>query len=249
MKVIVLGSGTGVICLERGSPGYLLKTNKNLFLIDSGAGTLTRILQAGYTLNQIDALFYTHIHPDHVTDLVPFLFASKYGTNSRRKKLTIVGGSGFKKFFNDLSKTYQGWLIPKKYELIIKEMRGSQFKIGSVFVKTCQPQHIAESVSFRFEERGKSVVFSGDTDFSENLIQLSKDVNLLILECSFPDSMKVKGHLTPTQAAHLAQKASPKQLVLSHFYPPSDRINILKIVRKIYSGKVVLAKDGLEIKV
>ncbi len=249
MKLIVLGSGTGVIRLERGSPGYLLKTKKNLFLIDSGAGTLTRILQSGYALNQIDALFYTHIHPDHVTDLVPFLFASKYGIKSRRKKLTVVGGPGFKKFFNDLSKTYRGWLIPEKYELIIEERKNSQFKIGSVLVKTCQPQHIAESVSFRFEENRKSVVFSGDTDFSKDLIQLSRDANLLVLECSFPDSMKVKGHLTPTEAGHLAQKASPKQLLLSHFYPPCDGINILKIAQKIYSGKVVLARDGLEIRV
>lgn len=248
MKLIVLGSGTGVIRLDRGSPGYLLKSKRHLFLIESGAGTLTRILQAGFKLNDIDAIFYTHIHPDHVTDLVPFLFASKYGVNLRRKKLTVVGGPGFKRFFKDLSKAYRGWLIPKKYSLVIQEMGEGKLKIGDVRILASKPNHIPESVSFRFEENRRCVVFSGDTDFSGRLIDLAQDADLLVLECSFPNQMKVRGHLVPSEAGLVASLSHAKKLLLTHFYPPCDAQDILKTVRPLYQGKVTLAKDGMEIK-
>jgi ribonuclease BN (tRNA processing enzyme) len=249
VELIILGSGTGVISLKRGSPGFLLRTEQNLFLTDSGPGTLTRILQSGFELNDIDAIFYTHIHPDHVTDLVPFLFASKYGAQKRKKKLTLVGGPGFKKFFHSLSKTYRGWLVTKSYPLDLREVGESNFTFNDIAIRTCRTNHISESIAIRFENEKGSVVFSGDTDFSENLVVLAKGADVFILECSFPDSMKVKGHLVPRDAARLAKLANPKKLVLTHFYPPCDRVDILKSVRRLYKGKVVLGRDGMRMKV
>lgn len=249
MELIILGSGTGVISLKRGSPGFLLKTKRNLFLIDSGPGTLTRILQAGFKLNDVDAVFYTHIHPDHITDLVPFLFASKYGAQKRRKKLTLIGGPGFKKFFHELSRTYRGWLISKSYALDLKEIGKSEFTLQDVHIRTCRTNHISESIAFRFNDQKASVVFSGDTDFCEDLIELAKETNILMLECSFPDSMKVKGHLIPRDVARLANLANPGKLILIHFYPPCDRVDILKSVRRLYNGKVILGRDRMRLKV
>jgi len=249
MELFILGSGTGVISLKRGSPGFLLKTSQNLFLIDSGPGTLTRILKAGFELNDIGAIFYTHIHPDHVTDLVPFLFASKYGDQKRRKKLALIGGPGFKKFFHELSRTYRGWLIPKSYTLKIREVAQGSFNFQKVFIRTAKTNHISESVAFRFEENNSSVVFSGDTDLSESLVELAKEATLFLLECSFPDTMKIKGHLIPKEVARLANLSKPKKLVLCHFYPPCDRTDILESVKRFYRGKVVLGRDGMKVNI
>jgi len=74
-ELVVLGSGTGVPSLRRGSPGLLLISDGTYVLIDSGPGTLRRMLEAGVTYQDIDLLLYTHIHPDHVSELVPLLFA------------------------------------------------------------------------------------------------------------------------------------------------------------------------------
>jgi ribonuclease BN (tRNA processing enzyme) len=250
MNLTVLGSGTGAIRLERGSAGYLLKAGKYLFLIDSGPGTLTRILKAGYALNQIDALFYTHIHPDHISDLVPFLFSSKYSHPKRRKKLLIAGGTGFWDFFAQLSDVYRGWLTPKSFQLQVIEMDPRRkIRMGSIDIACSHVNHIPESAAYRFEYQGKSVVFSGDTDMSPDLVQLSRHADVLILECSFPDRKRVKGHLTPQSAGKMASEAHPRLLLLSHFYPPCDRINLRAQIQKSYSGRFRLAHDGLKLKI
>ena len=74
-ELILLGSGTGVPSLKRGSPGLVVVTEGSRVLVDSGPATLRRMLEVGLTCHDTDLLLYTHIHPDHVSDLVPFLFA------------------------------------------------------------------------------------------------------------------------------------------------------------------------------
>jgi len=250
MNLTVLGSGTGVIRLDRGSAGYLLKAGKYLFLIDSGPGTLTRVLKAGHTLNQIDGLFYTHIHPDHISDLVPFLFSSKYSHPKRRKKLMIAGGRGFKIFFDQLSRVYRGWLTPKSFQLEVFDMdRRRKVRMGSIDISCSEVNHIPESMAYRFECGGKSIVFSGDTDVSEDLVKLSRGTDILVLECSFPDRRRVKGHLTPKSASKMASEAKPGLLLLSHFYPPCDLVNLRAQVQKSYSSPFMLAHDGLKMEI
>ncbi|MBI5183158.1 MAG: ribonuclease Z, partial [Nitrospinae bacterium] len=75
MDLIIIGSGTCVPSKRRGSPGLVIKTGRKILLFDSGSGTLGRLIQIGISYRDIDYIFYSHIHPDHVADLVPFLFA------------------------------------------------------------------------------------------------------------------------------------------------------------------------------
>lgn len=245
MTLTILGSGTGVISLRRGSPAFLLKTRSGLFLIDSGPGTLARILRQGYSLNDIDAIFLTHIHPDHVADVVPYLFASKYTGVGRTRPLHIVGGKGFQDFFDALCRTYRGWLNPQRFRLTVLEMSGSRRKFKNAVVDTVPVPHIAESIAYKFTEGASSIVFSGDTDFSEDLALFARGVDVFVLECSFPDSKAVPGHLTPEKAARMASIAEPERLVLVHFYPPCDRTDVRRAIRKHYRGRLVLGRDGM----
>jgi ribonuclease BN (tRNA processing enzyme) len=91
------------------------------------------------------------------------------------------------------------------------------------------------------------VVYSGDTDYSDNLVYLAKDSDLLICESALPDQLKVDGHLTPSLAGKIATRANVKKLVLTHFYPECDQADIEKECRKTYSGPLVLAEDLLKI--
>jgi ribonuclease BN (tRNA processing enzyme) len=83
--LIILGSGTGVPSLKRCSPGMVLISGDSKALIDSGPGILRRMLEVGITYQDIDLLLYTHIHPDHVSELVPILFACKYAELPRQR--------------------------------------------------------------------------------------------------------------------------------------------------------------------
>ncbi|MFN3921544.1 MAG: MBL fold metallo-hydrolase, partial [Caldimicrobium sp.] len=78
MRLTVLGSGTGWITLERSSPAYLVSHENFHLLLDFGPGTLRQILRVGLTFNDISAIFISHFHPDHFSDLIPFLFATRY---------------------------------------------------------------------------------------------------------------------------------------------------------------------------
>jgi len=103
MELIIVGSGTGVPSLRRGSPASVVKTGDKIFLFDIGSGTLARMLRVGVTYKDVDFIFRCHIHPDHVADLVPLIFACKYNEDPRTKDLIILGGTGFRDCFESWS--------------------------------------------------------------------------------------------------------------------------------------------------
>jgi len=111
-------------------------------------------------------------------------------------------------------------------------------------------EHNPESIAFRITGAGgRSVVYSGDTDYSENLIELSKNADLLICESALPDDYRIKGHLTPSLAGAIATRAGVKKLVLTHFYPECDKTDIELECRKTYAGQLVLAEDLMQIEI
>ncbi len=111
MTVTILGSGTCVPSLRRSSCSILIKINENLLLFDSGAGTMRRLLEAGIEIFDISFIFYSHFHPDHTGELVPFLFSNKYPDGNRRKiPLTLVAGRGFAEFYDNLKAVYGSWM-------------------------------------------------------------------------------------------------------------------------------------------
>ena len=110
--------------------------------------------------------------------------------------------------------------------------------------------HLPESVGYRIELKdGKSMAISGDTDYCKNMIDLALEVDLLILECSFPDEKKVEGHLTPSLAGRIGSESRCKKLLLIHFYPVCDQFDILKQVREVYRGEVIMGEDLMRIKI
>ena len=110
--------------------------------------------------------------------------------------------------------------------------------------------HSPESIAYRITDPGGcSAVYTGDTDYSETIIDLAKNTDLLICECAMPDGLKVKGHLTPSLAGELATKAGVRQLVLTHFYPQCDTEDIAAQCRRTYAGPLMLAEDLMQLKV
>jgi ribonuclease BN (tRNA processing enzyme) len=250
MELIILGSGTCVPSLKRGSSGLVVKVDGKIILIDSGSGTLERLLKAGITYRDVDVICYTHVHPDHISDLVPFLFTCSYGALTRQKDLLIIGGEGFIKFFNQLTQVFEKWLNADNYKLDLKELVDETIRIGNLRVSTRQPAHCKESVSYRLESsEDQSIVLSGDTDYCESIISLGKNADILVLECSFPDEQKTDGHLSPSVAGKIAAKSKCKKLILTHFYPLCEKYDLIAECRKTYSGEVVLAEDLMKVQV
>ena len=223
-------------------------------LFDSGPGTMRRLLRANTSIFDVDYIFYSHFHPDHTAELVPFLFATKYPDMGQRQTvLTIVAGLGFENFFAGLKTVYGKWIeLDPGLVDIIQMSNGSAdlLRLKDFTVQSAPVEHNPESIAYRITgPGGHSIVYSGDTDYSENLITLSKDADLLICESALPDDYRVKGHLTPSLAGDIATRAGVKKLVLTHFYPECDQTDIEQECRKTYDGPLVLAEDLMQIEI
>ena len=206
----------------------------------------------GLTIFDIDVIAYSHFHPDHTGELVSFLFSSKYPDASQRKKrLTMIGGTGFRVFFEGLKNTYGRWIeLPDELFRLV-EVTGDRMQrqpFNGFDLISIPVEHNPESVAYRIDSgQHTSVVYSGDTDFCENLIILAHEANLLICEASHPDALKVAGHLSPSLAGAIATKANTDRLILTHLYPESDQADIVAECRKTFAGPILLAEDLLRV--
>jgi ribonuclease BN (tRNA processing enzyme) len=239
IRLRFLGTGTATPSLRRLSSSYLLSTSWGNILIDAGPSVVRRLLEFGFTVDDIDMIVLTHFHPDHTTDLVTFLFACNYGELQRTRDLILLGGRGLELFFKRLCLTYPS-IKPNRYSLVLKTMSRDVWSLcEGMTVETLPMKHRRESIGVKVNVT-KSIVFTGDTDYSANLISLAKGADLLVSECSFPD-LKVKGHLNLATLQKIAEKAKPTQVMLSHLYPEWDRF------RGVLHAPFLLAEDGLEI--
>jgi ribonuclease BN (tRNA processing enzyme) len=215
---------------------------------------MRRLLEADTTIFDISHIFYSHFHPDHTAEFVPFLFSTKYPNGQQREdSLTVTAGRGFLDFYSRLKAAYGHWIelepgLLKMIELDNHNRDAHQFSDFSV--QSAPMVHNEESLAYRMTDSdGNSIVYSGDTDYNENLIDLAENADLLICESALPDKYRVKGHLTPSLAGKIAALAKVRKLVLTHFYPACDQIDIEQECRKSYSGPLVLAEDLMTIEV
>jgi ribonuclease BN (tRNA processing enzyme) len=252
IAVTVLGSGTCVPSLERSSCSVLVETGGRKWLIDSGAGTLRRLLEAGTSHLDISCLLYSHLHPDHTGELASLLFATKYPEGvSRTEPLTVIAGRGFVDFFSRLKGAYGSWidLGPERFRIIEMDTGGpDHLRLHGTDLHTAPVVHTPQSVAFSLTgPAGRRVVYSGDTETSESLVALASGADLLICESAFPAAHKTKGHLTPAEAGAIAARAGVRRLLLTHFYPVCDQADVEAECRTSYQGPLILARDLMRI--
>jgi len=243
VKLTVLGSGTCVPSLKRNAPGYLLEIKDKKILVDCGGGSLLQLERIKEGLyKEIDYVFITHTHADHITDVNPLIQALKWTPGFERKKdLVLVGPKGFDNFRQ--GSTLEG----DTFQIRIMEIDG-ELEFDGFKVESAKTIHSDDSIAYKFSAEGKSVVFSGDCDYDEGIIKLSEDADLLIIECSYSDNEKVAGHLTSSECGEIAKRSKVKKLILSHLYPTSPGRKRLEECKKIFS-KVSLAHDLMEIEI
>lgn len=245
MKLTILGSGTAAPLLDRNPAGYLVEAGNQKILLDSGAGTIRRLLEIKKSLFEIEHIFYTHLHNDHINELGAIIWSNNYG-GKRKKPLNLYGPKGFRKYFDILLNKL---LKPGKlnFKINVVELANSKVRIGNNTVKSYPTKHSSstKSIAYRISDENKSLVYTGDTGYCMETIAAAKNADFLVTECSLP--RKAKGHLTPSLAGMVAAKAGVKTLILTHFYPQVLKTDIRKECAKEFSGNVILARDKMEI--
>ena len=248
MEITILGSGTAVPDKERGSPGIAVRSDETLLLMDLGAGTLQRAARFGVDVNRVDGVLLSHLHPDHTGDLVPLLFAFRNPEWPREGALSLFGPTGLLEFLRDLEATYGSWVAADGYRREETVLLSGSSSLKDVLVSACPVRHGPAAIAYEIKDAsGKRLVYSGDTEYCDELATFSKDADLLVLECSFPEGEERPGHLTPSEAGRIAGRARCRRLLLTHFYPACRGQDLLTPCRRHYDGPITLAEDGLVI--
>ena len=248
MILKIIGSGTCVPSLVRSAPSNYIKIADKQILVDCGTGTLLQLAKAKLDYKNIDAVCISHYHTDHIADLIALVQALNWTPGFDRKKdLTLIGPKGFKNFFESKLKPILSNPRPNTYTIIIKEIDNSlTFKGFSV--SSYKTNHNEDSIAYKFTEKNKTLVISGDTDYDEGLIKFARNSDVLVLECSYPNNEKVKGHLVSKECGEIAKKADVNKLILTHLYPPSPEKIRLNETKKFFKN-TILAKDLMTIKI
>jgi len=246
MKLIILGSGVFKPRTVRYPSGLALNVGDKTIIFDAGSGTFMRLIEAGIDYEEIDYIFVTHLHIDHVSDLLQYLWA--YHTH-RQKDLYLFGPPGLKKFYEHLTKLASQFShLP--FEVKVKEVdEGDAISLPFFKIDVIRTEHVDELVSICYKLKANKKIFgySGDTDHSEKLIQFFKDADVLVLECSTLNEQKVKGHLVPKECAEIAKRAQVKKLVLTHL--DLDLEKVKKQCSENFSGKIIVAQDLLQVEI
>ena len=252
MKLTVLGSGNAISGPERAASGFALELGKEIIIIDLGFGCFKNMQKAGIDYSKVNNLFFTHFeHPDHINDLSAFLFARKglvENSFSEKTQINIFAASGIKKFVENLFALYPLFEnLP--FKLNVEKLGAYTVKKFNGFTLTTKPmKHKPSSLGLKFKAGGKTIIFTGDTESNENLVELAKDADLLVSECTYATT-EYEGHLNAKSAAKIASKANAKQLFLTHFHPGVEKADLKALAQKNFNGKIFVAKDLMQVTV
>jgi ribonuclease BN (tRNA processing enzyme) len=202
----------------------------------------------------LDAIWVSHFHLDHVGGLAPFLFGTKNAPQmrERRKPMLIYGGRGLKKLFRAFDEAYNYRLMQQPFAVEIREVSPrSRFELlPGLRAETFSTPHTRESLALRLtDERGTTVVYTSDTGYTEALGVFAKGADLFMMECSFWRDKPVKTHLELKDAMRLAHMAGPRKVLLSHLYPEWDGVDIVAEAGKLWPGETIAAIDGLRLSI
>lgn len=274
MKVTLLGTGCPTPVMERFGPSTLVEAAGQKFIFDAGRGAIQRLRQIDVRWQDIDAVFFTHLHSDHIVGF-PDLWLTGWVVGARRDRpLPVFGPAGTKEMIFHLEKAFQFDIQIRveddrcKPEGAVIESadieEGVVYQKGELKITAFEVDHapIKPAFGFRIDAAGRSVVLSGDTKFSENLIRHAQGADLLIHEVVVPDSMKRPGydperiariaahHTTPEEAGKVFARVNPKLAVYSHIVMPQVAPEeLIGPARKNYSGPLEVGEDLMTIEV
>ena len=247
MRLTTIGTGTASPHPTRVASAQLIEAGDVRLLLDCGSGVMHRMATLGLRWQDITHVALTHFHADHVADLVMLVMAWRWGQlPPREAPVTLYGPTGTGELLERLAGLFGPWMLAPGFPLTVRDLQPDEIvSLPSGLTLSPHPvPHTAESVAYSIQHAGQRLVYTGDTGFDEGVGAWAAGCDLLLTECSLPDALAVREHLTPRRAGQLAAIAKAGRLVLTHFYAPVEAVDIAAQVAEHYAGPLVLATDG-----
>jgi ribonuclease BN (tRNA processing enzyme) len=189
-------------------------------LIDCGATSAVALKALGIPANAVDTILVTHFHGDHFGG-IPFLMLEAQMNGRRERPLTIAGPPGLpERYARAMDVAFPGSpQQPRRFALTLQQLAlGVRADVGTVAVTPFPAVHVEAAgpcYGYRIECEGKVIAYTGDTEWTESMVALGRDADLMICEC-YTFAKKVASHTDfATLAAHL-DRIRPKRVVLTH---------------------------------
>jgi ribonuclease BN (tRNA processing enzyme) len=243
MRITVVGCAGSFPSADSAASCYLLEAEGFRLVIDMGNGALGA-LQRYAPLFGIDAICVSHLHGDHCLDLGAYAVARHYyGPGGPLPPLPVYAPAGAPERLTPAFGLVEDELIERfAFERLIP----GQLEIGPFRVTTAHVNHTIETFGFRVSHDGWSMAYSADTGESTALVELARDVNLLLAEASFLDQPGNPAgvHLSGRQAGEHAAKAGARHLALTHLVAVNDPEASLAEAASAFGGELSLASPG-----
>jgi ribonuclease BN (tRNA processing enzyme) len=220
MRLTFIGCGDAFGSGGRLNTCFHVEGQEVNFLIDCGASSLIGLKAREVDRNRIQAIFITHFHADHFGG-IPFFMLDAQFFSRRTAPLTIVGPRGLAEWYERVMETsFPGSSkTAPKFELRLRELAaGEETQVAGVSVQAFQAHHGPVGgpfFSYRLAAEGRSVAYTGDTEWTEALVDAARGVDLFVAEAYFYDK-KVKLHLDLATLLEHLPRIQPKRLVLTH---------------------------------
>jgi ribonuclease BN (tRNA processing enzyme) len=222
---------------------YVVEAGGRRLLLDCGSGAYAALAAADP--DPLDAIVITHLHHDHVSDLVPFGYARLYGRASSWPcpELWLPPGG------RERMGTFLEALFARRQHLdkgftVAEYDAGAALTVGEARVTFVPTSHPGPAHAIRIDAGGGSLCFSGDTAPGSDLALLARGVDVLLCEAAQGGEESSNVHLGGADAGRLATEAGARRLVLTHV-EDTRREAALAAARTTYGGPIDTAVPGL----
>lgn len=239
-RLILLGTGTCELSESRVASSVLVEISESRLVFDIGRGVAGRLAALGLRQNDIEHIVLSHYHPDHFSDLIPYLHAAAHAPEDpRTEDLHLYGPPGLDELVATLSRLC-GAQKPGQFERfsvlphpIEARQRIAEIEVESVHLPP------AGNHGIRFESAGGMVALTGDSGFHEAEVNFARGAALVVIDA---------GHLTEDEIMELAARAQCRLLICSHLYRPLARSKLLEGARRRgFEGEMIIGEDRMEI--
>jgi ribonuclease BN (tRNA processing enzyme) len=264
-RVILLGTGTPNPEPQRMGPAVAVVSADRVYLVDCGPGIVRRAAEAGLKMEQLTRVFVTHLHSDHTAGYPDLILTPP--NSGRSEPLEAFGPPGLRAMTahvlaawkQDLDIRLHGTqpVTPRGFAVEAHDVKpGEVYRDTGMRIVAFAVEHGAwkHAYGYRFEAPDKTIVISGDTTYSKNLIQAAKGCDILVhevysekgLESRTPDWQRYHSayHTSAPDVGRVAAEVRPKKLVLYHLLPMGQTPDeVVGEVRRHFDGTIVYGND------
>jgi ribonuclease BN (tRNA processing enzyme) len=248
MRLTVIGCSGSYPGPDSPASSYLVEAEDGdrtwRILLDLGSGALGRLHEFADPLT-VDAVFISHLHPDHWFDMSGYYVLRKYHPLGPQKRIPVYGPSGVATRMAQAYGLSENPGMTEEFDFH-EYVDQPVVQVGPLTVEVTRVVHPVETYAMKVSHEGRSLVYSGDTAMSEALVELAHGTDLLLAEAAFREGEDNPAalHMTGRDAAETAVRASAERLVLTHIPPWYDPKLALEEARPVFDGPLELARCG-----